>query len=132
MDIEEPARVLVVEDDPDSSEAFCTALRDFGFEPVAARSGKEALSILRGPAPFAAILLDLLMPEMDGWQFRKEQMHDPALAAIPVIAISAANLARNSALSFGARSFLGKPVDFEDLRGAVERVIGHRKETAEL
>lgn len=127
MEVEEAKRVLVVEDDPDSCDAFCTALRDFGFEPVAARSGKEALAILRGSAPPDAILLDLLMPEMDGWQFRKEQLSDAALARIPVIAISAATLARNSALSFGARTFLGKPVDFDDLRGAVETATRERK-----
>jgi len=127
MKADRAKRVLVVEDDPDSCEAFCTALRDFGFEPVAARTGKEALAILRDAAPPDAILLDLLMPEMDGWQFRREQLSDPSLARIPVIAISAATLARNSALAFGARTFLGKPVDFDDLRGAVETATRRRK-----
>ena len=112
-------KVLIVEDDPDTQEVFSTVVGDAGFEVKAVRDGREALNYLRGGGRADAILLDLMMPRMDGWQFRRRQLADKALAHIPVVVVSAARVARNSALGFGAAIFLGKPVRFEDLVGAL-------------
>jgi CheY-like chemotaxis protein len=81
--------ILIVEDDLDIREALAEALGFEGYDVVLAENGQDALDVLRdGPLP-DVVLLDLLMPVMSGWQFRKEQLADPALAGIPVIVVSA-------------------------------------------
>ena len=115
-------RILIVEDDPDSRESFCGVLEDAGHECISVKSGKEALLHLRSHPLPDAILLDMLMPEMDGWQFRKAQLADPHLANIPVVVITAADQARNSAMQFGAAQFLTKPVHPDALVGAFRQL----------
>ncbi len=84
--------VMVVEDDALIRELVLELLTVEGFEAVAARNGAEALESLRGGgARPALILLDLMMPVMNGWQFREEQLGDPALADIPVVVMSASD-----------------------------------------
>ena len=114
--------ILVVEDDPDSREVFTELLRGEGHPVVAVRSGAEALAYLRREKRPSVILLDMLMPEMDGWQFRKAQQSDPDLAGIPVVVVSALRTVANSAMRFGAAAFLPKPIAPEDLIGAISRV----------
>jgi CheY-like chemotaxis protein len=81
--------VLVVDDDADLRRTLCEVLADEGFDPVGVADGAAALAYLeRSPSP-AAILLDLMMPNMDGWSFREEQLRDPRLAKIPVIVMTA-------------------------------------------
>lgn len=81
--------VLVVEDDPDIREALAEALGYEGYDVLLAENGQEALDVLREHSRPHVILLDLLMPVMSGWQFRQEQLADPALAGIPVVVVSA-------------------------------------------
>jgi CheY-like chemotaxis protein len=69
----------------------------------------------------SVILLDLMMPVMDGWQFRTEQLRDPALAAIPVILISADGTVREKAAALSAAAFLRKPIDVEQLLALVRQ-----------
>jgi CheY-like chemotaxis protein len=81
--------ILIVEDDLDIREALAEALGFEGYDVLLAENGQEALDVLRvGPLPHV-ILLDLLMPVMNGWEFRQEQLADPALAGIPVVVVSA-------------------------------------------
>ncbi|MBV8761212.1 MAG: response regulator [Deltaproteobacteria bacterium] len=82
--------VLVVEDDPDIRATLCEALEDNGYSAVAASNGVEALEYLRGGnVTPCLILLDLMMPVMDGQAFRQEQRNDATLASIPVVVVSA-------------------------------------------
>jgi CheY-like chemotaxis protein len=82
--------VLVVEDDPDIRATICEALEDNGYATAGAGNGVEALAYLRSAAEKPClILLDLMMPVMDGQTFRAEQRADPAFADIPVVVISA-------------------------------------------
>jgi CheY-like chemotaxis protein len=82
--------VMVVEDDALIREMVVQLLAGEGFTPIAARNGAEALHRLRDEHVHPAlILLDLMMPVMDGWQFRAEQLRDPDLAGIPVVVMSA-------------------------------------------
>lgn len=82
--------VLVVEDDPDIRATLCDALEDNGYAPVPASNGVEALRYLRGGNERPClILLDLMMPVMDGQEFRAAQRADQAIADIPVVVISA-------------------------------------------
>ena len=81
--------VLIVEDDWDLGAMMEQTLHLEGFAPILASNGKVALDILRAGAPIKIILLDLMMPIMDGWTFRREQLSDPRISEIPVIVLSA-------------------------------------------
>jgi CheY-like chemotaxis protein len=116
--------ILVVEDDPLTREALGTLLGGAGFKTRAAADGAEALeSLRRGPLP-DLILLDLLMPVMDGWHFRREQQHDPALAAIPVVVCSGTGDADLHAAALGAAGFIDKPLDPDQLLEKIRAVLG--------
>src|SRR4051794_37746057 len=82
--------VLLVEDNDATREAVSLILESDGYQVMTAANGRKALDRLRGGARPDLILLDLMMPVMDGWQFRAEQRRDQVLADIPVIVCSAA------------------------------------------
>jgi CheY-like chemotaxis protein len=79
---------MIVEDDHLIREAIAEALGEEGFEVVEAANGREALDALHRERA-SLVLLDLMMPIMDGWQFREEQLRDPELSDIPVVVLSA-------------------------------------------
>jgi CheY-like chemotaxis protein len=113
--------ILIVEDDAITREAMSMVLEGEGYAVTGAAHGREALDRLRqGPLP-DLILLDLMMPVMDGWEFRAAQRQDPALAGIPVMVVSAASDAPQKAVALGAAGFLGKPVELDVLLDAVQR-----------
>jgi len=109
--------VLVVDDDRDLRETLCEVLRDDGNTVHAANDGAEALALLRGGAPVDVILLDLMMPRMTGWEFRKAQLADAALAGIPVVVMTAAADLDKHPIDAGA--VLQKPVELATLLRAV-------------
>ena len=102
-------RVMVVEDEVDLREMLGEILKLDGYEVSQAGNGEAALELLRGGYHPDVIVLDMMMPEMDGWQFRRLQTSAPELAAIPVIAMSGLHTVRGSVLGFGAAAFLEKP-----------------------
>lgn len=102
--------VLVVEDDAALSEMMGQLLHLEGFAPVVVSNGLEALKLLRLGFPVKCILLDLMMPIMDGWAFRREQQRDPAIAGIPVIVLSALESRDVDALAL-----FRKPLNFDAL-----------------
>jgi CheY-like chemotaxis protein len=107
--------VLVVEDDPDIRATLCEALEDHGYSAVGAGNGAEALDYLRSAAARPClILLDLMMPVMDGQTFRTEQRADAALADIPVVVISAYRDVEKQANELSTE-FLPKPVRLDVL-----------------
>lgn len=110
--------MLVVEDDEGIRDALCDLLESEGFAVSSAVHGRDALEKLRnnGARP-DIILLDLMMPVMDGWAFRSEQQQDPSLADIPVVVITASRQADLAALK--PRAFLKKPIDFDELLRAL-------------
>ncbi|WP_242344612.1 response regulator [Anaeromyxobacter terrae] len=106
--------ILIVEDDPDIREALAEALGCEGYDVALAENGQDALDVLHdGPRP-DVILLDLLMPVMSGWQFRQEQLADPALAGIPVVIVSASPPG-----DAHPDRYLPKPFSIDDLLSAV-------------
>jgi CheY-like chemotaxis protein len=112
-------RVLVVDDDADIRETVSLILKDEGWEVSLAADGAAALTLLRSGAPRPnVILLDLMMPVMNGWQFREEQLKDPQLASIPLVVLSANSAVRGKAGYFGG-AYLSKPVNIEALLGAL-------------
>src|SRR5687768_1919238 len=82
-------QVLVVEDDPDLRDMMEQLLHLEGFAPLTAPNGREALNLLEAGALVKVILLDLMMPVMDGWEFRRRQRTNPRVAGIPVVVMSA-------------------------------------------
>lgn len=113
--------VLLVEDDADVRFMLSMILEAEGYQVATAADGREALDQLRTRSRPSLILLDLMMPVMDGWRFRAEQQQDPALASIPVVVISAADGVPQKAASIGAAGYLRKPIDFDALLDMVRR-----------
>jgi CheY-like chemotaxis protein len=112
--------ILIVEDDDDIREALTQILELEGYDVREATNGREALDICaKQPTP-NLILLDLMMPVMDGWQFRAEQMKDPVLSKVPVVVISADASVHEKVASFGAATVLPKPISLDRLLRAVE------------
>jgi CheY-like chemotaxis protein len=118
---EEETSVLVIEDDFDLRDALVPILEYEGHRVVSAANGREALDRLHAMSPPSVILLDLMMPVMNGEDFRAEQLRDPRLAAIPVVVVSAHQKAEEQAARMGAIGCLKKPFDVEDLLVAVRR-----------
>jgi signal transduction histidine kinase len=117
--------LLVVEDDADIREALDGLLSMEGFRVTGCSNGREALEWLRGSIKPDVILLDLMMPVMDGWQFRVAQKEDPELATIPVLALSADATAKAAAID--ADAYLRKPVDYETLVDTIDRLLVARE-----
>jgi len=111
-------QLLIIEDDPDVSDALASVLREEGYEVVTAANGLEGLQQLRGGTPPSLILLDLMMPVMDGYRFRAEQLRDPTLAAVPVLVLTA-GIADARMDTLGAAGALHKPIDLDVLLSAV-------------
>ena len=115
MEAEHRCTVLVVDDDAGIRESLARALRLENHQVVQAADGLLGLDHLRrNPAP-CSILLDLMMPNMDGREFASEQKKDPALAAIPVIVMSAYGQSVANRKSLPAFAYLEKPVELQPL-----------------
>ena len=124
MPIPPPARpsVLVVDDDEDLRTIIQDVLEDQGFAVATAANGREALDmLLRGEAAPALILLDLTMPVMDGWAFRREQRQVPRLAQIPVVLFSGDPDVDDAALSLNAAATMTKPLRLDGLVTLVDQ-----------
>jgi CheY-like chemotaxis protein len=109
--------VLIVEDDADLRDMMAQLLSLEGFSAATVSNGRDALEYLRNGARPDVILLDLMMPVMDGWEFRRRQQADPAMADVPVIVLSALDQSRATDVS--ANAFLKKPLDFDRLLALV-------------
>ncbi len=104
-------RVMVVDDDEDLRELVVQVLASLGFEGADFADGRAALAALRRPGGIpAVILLDLEMPGMTGWEFRREQLRDPLLAHVPVVVASGAD-----PRSIDADGYLVKPYGIAEL-----------------
>ena len=113
-------QVLVVEDDADIRSALIDALNDHGYVAIGAVNGKDAYDKLRSAvAKPCLIVLDLMMPVMDGRAFRELQLQTPELASIPVVVVSAYREIADQALRI--TDFLRKPLSIDDLLATVRR-----------
>ncbi|MGH9347452.1 MAG: response regulator [Vicinamibacterales bacterium] len=114
--------VLVVEDHADLREMLAVLLESEGFHVQTASNGAEALVAMHTTRP-AVILLDLMMPVMNGDEFRRRQLAEPEYANVPVICLTAAHDGSERAQSIDATRYFQKPVDFDHLISAVRQLL---------
>ena len=122
--------IVVVDDDDFVREAICGMLRDEGYRAVEAANGKDAIDLLRSSSHRPQlILLDLMMPVMDGWEFLMGIDEDPSLHRIPVALMSAhpsvsRAFEKHDADPASTRMLLPKPLDLQRLLSIVQSVCG--------
>lgn len=114
------SKILVVEDDDDIRDSIKELLEEEGYCIETAANGQQALAQIRGRGAPQLILLDLMMPVMDGWQFQNQLRQDPDCAQIPVIVISASKFSRQR---LEADAFIPKPLDAGVLLETIESVL---------
>jgi len=116
--------VLVVEDNQDMRDTLVEFLQTFGYPAVGAEHGQDALDKLKGmDANPCIILLDLMMPVMDGRSFRQEQLKQPEVADIPGVVISAYDAVPHIQ-DLKATAYLRKPLDLTELMRVVNQYCG--------
>src|SRR5438105_7776969 len=114
--------VLVVDDDPDILQTLALCLSTEGYRVLMAANGREALDVLSRERP-AVILLDLMMPVMDGWQFVNE-IDARGMRKSPLLILSADRAVQGHAAKLRADAFLAKPFDLDELLGKVSQLTG--------
>jgi CheY-like chemotaxis protein len=112
--------VIVLEDDAEIRDSIVEVLLEDGFEARGFTNGAEALDYLRSGGAASMILLDVMMPIMDGVEFRRKIEEDPSLAAIPVVLLTAAGDAQRRAAAMRVSGGLNKPVRIDALLSIVE------------
>jgi CheY-like chemotaxis protein len=123
-------RVLIVDDDADFSLLLVEILESIGIIAKSAKNGRVALEQLRTGFRPDAIVLDLMMPEMDGWEFRRRQRLMPELASIPIVVLSADGHLADQAAGIEADGFILKPPTLDALVKEIERVLDRRPRAA--
>ena len=100
-------------------ESLAQILEEEGFDVISAENGRIALEYLKAHSAPSVVLLDLMMPVMNGWEFRDAQLRDPELSQIPVVVLSADARTSLKARSLGVEQYLRKPIQLEQLVGVV-------------
>lgn len=120
-----PLDLVIIEDDTDVREAIEEVLNEEGYTTRSFGAGDDALAALEAmPVLPKLILLDLMMPKMNGWQFRELQRGLPHVLAIPTVILSADNNVTQNLHALGAEGYLRKPIHIKTLLELVERFCG--------
>jgi len=116
--------IVVVEDESDTAEMFEEMMKLIGYRVVKCFGGARALAVISEVKP-AAVVLDLMMPDISGIEVLRYMRRDPRLAPIPVIIVSAKGLPSDikKGLDAGAAAYLTKPVSFIDIKNAIENSV---------
>jgi CheY-like chemotaxis protein len=117
--------ILVVDDDPAIRDVVADILELSNYRVTTASNGAEALDQIRAQPP-AAVLLDLMMPVMDGWEFIERCRRRPPCARLPVAIMSAAHNAASAASELGVQGYLTKPFELETVLAVVDRLARER------
>jgi CheY-like chemotaxis protein len=114
----------VIEDNLVEREGLAAVLRKEGYSTVLATNGKEALELLQVGAKPDVMLLDMMMPEMDGWQFLKLLPEHPTLLTIPIVIVTGLKIANLEwAHALGAVAVIRKPIDVEQLKHTLAHLL---------
>lgn len=111
--------IMIIDDDRDIRETLGDLLEDEGFSTVRVADGAAALELLRNGVRPDLILLDLMMPGMNGWDFRSAQLADATIASIPVVVLTAS---RSADVPLDVDTVLFKPVKIDKLLDALDRL----------
>lgn len=126
------ARILVVDDDRDIRESLHEALEDYGYAVVDAVDGLDAIEQMRAASELPdLILLDLMMPRMNGMEFRQEMVKEERLKSVPVVVITADASARSKAEAMGVEACLVKPIRLRELYELVGKLVEAAKRRAQ-
>jgi CheY-like chemotaxis protein len=116
--------IFVVDDDDDLRDSICDELKRQGYRTQGAKHGERALSVLRkGPGKPDLVLLDLLMPETDGWEVVAALKDDPGLRQVPIVLMSAVPPQATTLQAQGVAASLPKPFTMEELLFVLTRVL---------
>ena len=124
-DLDASGFVLIVNDNPDLLDATSFVIENEGMAVETARNGEEALALIGTGRRPALVLLDLVMPVMNGWEFLATVANDPRLQGIPVVVLTAAERAEVP----GALGVLSEPMDLKELLRIVEHHVRRNKAT---
>lgn len=122
----DPKTIVCVDDEPGVIELIQLILEERGLKVVGAESGTEGMAAIRELQP-ALVLLDLMLPEMDGWEIYRRMKADEALKNIPVIIVTAKTAGIDEALAkYVAKvdAYIKKPFSLEELMQSVDRALG--------
>lgn len=127
-----PATILIVDDEERNRRLLDVLLRTDGYRTIAASNGDEALALASAMRPHL-VLLDLMMPGMDGFEVTSALKRNPSTSAIPIMIVSALDdiAAHRRLLASGADEFINKPVDRWELSLRLARLLAHRSDAAE-
>lgn len=117
-------KILIVDDDPRNIFALKLTLKSRGYLIESCTMGQEAIEILNNDQNFKAVLMDMMMPEMDGYQAIGIIKNTPSICHIPVIAVTAQAMPedRQKCLDAGAHDYVSKPIDVDRLITAIEKL----------
>ncbi len=117
--MEATCRILVVDDDEDIREALKDLLASDGYQVDVAENGRDALAFMRRRGRPDLVLLDLMMPVMNGWEFLREKSRDDELNGVPVLVVTANPVPLEDD---GVAAVMQKPLRFDRLRIAIEKL----------
>lgn len=125
--------VLVVDDDPSIRRLLVVTLQRYGYQTLEACNGRAALAEMRAANP-DIVIMDLVMPEMSGWEVLSERADDPALLRIPMIVVTASNIhqARIDALHKQICAVVAKPFDLDTILTTVTQCLENPKVLAPI
>ncbi|MCW4470586.1 response regulator [Flavobacterium sp. MFBS3-15] len=117
-------KILIIDDDPRNIFALSATLRAKGYDCVSCAGAREAIKLLEGEAGIDAILIDMMMPEMDGYEAIPLIKAMPKMQGIPVISVTAQAMVgdREKCLDAGADGYISKPIDVDRLLQMLERI----------
>jgi len=123
--MEQPSNILVVDDSGTNLFLLQRLLEDEGYDVIALENPREALDYLSGPSRIDLILLDIMMPGIDGFKFLEEINANTDLKGIPVIMVTARNDrdSQKKALDMGAVDYMTKPLDLNQLKEVIRRYL---------
>jgi len=118
-------KILVIDDEPLNILALCAVLKSRGFTTVTANSAKEGINILLKNKDINLVLMDMMMPETDGYEATNQIKNHEEIAHIPVIAVTAQAMShdREKCLQAGAKGYISKPIDIELLTRAINDLV---------
>ncbi|GAA4160101.1 hypothetical protein GCM10022217_23670 [Chryseobacterium ginsenosidimutans] len=117
-------KILIVDDDPRNIFALKLTLKTRGYQIESSTMAQEAIDILKKDNQFTAVLMDMMMPEMDGYEAIRIIRNTPSISTVPVIAVTAQAMPedRQKCLDAGAQDYISKPIDVDQLINAIEKL----------